>query len=217
MFKDREHAATLLARRLNFLKKEKGKDIVVVGILRGGFILAYKIAKLLSLPLSFIISRKVGSPYQPELAVGAYCQGSVFLDWEMIDRLGLEKGLLEKILEKAKREAKKKESLFSSFSKIDLRGKRVVLVDDGVATGATVKACIQAIRKIKVKEIILAVPVIAYDTLKDLEKMVDKVIFVEKPRFFSAVGDFYENFSQVSDEEVLKLLHEAYRWSWQSR
>lgn len=203
MFKDRIEAGKLLAKKLSQYKSE---DAVVLGIPRGGMPVAFVISKKLNLPLSLVVTRKIGAPVQKELAIGAVGPGGVkVFDQALIKRLRVDQEYIEKRVEVEKRELKKRIKKFGE-KKINLEDKVAILVDDGIATGATVEAAIKYLRKKKADKIILAVPVSPKDSLDKLGKLVDKVVVLNTPLEFYAVGQFYRDFPQVSDEEVVQLL-----------
>jgi len=209
VFENRQSAGVLLARLLLHYKRRK--DVLVLGIPRGGVVTAKAVAEILNLPLDIVVARKIGAPGQEELAIGAVShEGVLFLDKEFIKRLKVSKDYIRKQIDLKKKEV---EERIIKFRKSDdftnLRGKTVILIDDGIATGSTIKSCIIFLRKKKVKKIILATPVIPEDTCRDLLSLVDEFYFLEMPQVFHAVGQFYREFPQVSDEEVIELLHET--------
>lgn len=208
-FHDRQEAGRQLAKALAFLQGQK--DVVVLAIPRGGVVVGHEVAKALGAPLDVYITRKIGAPYNPELALGAVASdGTVFLDEALIQQMGVPESFVEREKEHQRKEIERRmEKYRGSRPPIDLAGKTVVLVDDGVATGATTLATIQALRKHEVKWLILAIPVAPPDTVARLEKEVDQLICLLTPEFFWAVGAFYQVFDQTSDEEVIRLLHSA--------
>lgn len=199
MFYDREDAGEQLASSL--FGKKYIKDAIVVAIPRGGVVVAKKISQMLSLPLFAIIVKKITSPGDPELAVGATSDGSVF--WDESFRLSPEEK--KDLLRDTRRqiEQRRKELNLKSFN---TKGKTVILVDDGVATGATAIVSALALREQKTKKIILATPVISYTTKKKMEKYFDEIVSVVVPETLFAVGQFYKNFSEVTFGEVRGLL-----------
>lgn len=200
MFYDREDAGEQLASSL--ANKPYLKNSIVVGIPRGGIVVAKKVSQALSLPLFAMIVKKIASPNDPELAVGATSDGSVF--WDKSFKLPPEeKNRLLKDT-RAKIMERRRELNLKPFNP---EGKNVILVDDGVATGATVIASSLALKSLKAKKIILATPVVSRNTKKDIEKYFDEIISVVVPESLFAVGQFYKNFSEVSFDEVRKLLN----------
>lgn len=200
-FKDREQAGEYLADALH--RFENDPNSLVLAIPRGGIVPAYVIAMKLNLPLDILMVKKLGHPLNPELAIGA-----VSLD-ELIVLNGYSEQDAYIQDEVIKVRAKIKEQLHY-FRKNDvplkLRGKKVIIVDDGIATGLTLSLGIQLVRKSGASEIIIAVPVAAKDSLSQLEKLVDQSICLYQPEDFNAVGTYYENFDQVENETVRSLL-----------
>lgn len=218
MFKNREEAGMLLADKLSSYKNRS--DTVVLAIPRGGVVVGNQIAKNLSLPLSVVVVKKLGAPGNPELAIGAAASSGVkYIDWDLTLRSGVEQDYLDSELAAKKREIEEREKKF--LKRLNLRRgstsledkKIIILVDDGVATGATVMAAIKYIKQLAIRQladkqltIILAVPVVAKDTYGRLQLEVEKIIALEVVQTFGAVGQFYSEFPQITDEEVIKLL-----------
>lgn len=210
IFKDRQSAGKLLAKRLGHLSSDRGT--IVLGIPRGGVVVAYEVAKQLHLPLDIIVTRKISHPNQPELALGAVdADGEVIWDREMIDDLGLMIDDLKGIVEDEVEEIRRREEIYRQGRKrLDITGKAVILVDDGIATGATTLAAIRFLKRHQVKKIILAVPVASKEAVERVIREIGEmgeIIVLEKPGYFHAVGQFYQNFLPVSDEEVVKYLN----------
>ncbi len=208
LFRDRHEAGKLLAQKLMDLKGNP--DAIVLGIPRGGVVVAYEVAKALGLPLDVFIARKIGAPGNPELAIGAVASdGTVILDEFSINFMGVPRQYIEKEIERQKEEIRKRLLAYRGGREgYSLQGKIVILVDDGVATGATTIASLRAIRASNPSQTILAVPVAPPDTVEKLRREADKVICLYTPSPFWAVGAFYLNFEQTSDEEVQALLAE---------
>lgn len=206
LFEDREDAGEQLASQLQAYKN--CPDTVVLGLARGGVVVAHAVAKLLSLPLDAFVVRKIGAPDNPELAIGAVDEtGHTLLNEPLIQALGITPPQLETEISMQKELAKKRASLYRSHRKnLPLAGKDVILIDDGIATGATVEAAIQTLRAQKVKTVILAIPVAAPDSLAALTEKVDRVVSLYTPSNFQAVGQFYKTFEQTTDDEVIRLL-----------
>ncbi|MCH7541389.1 phosphoribosyltransferase [Patescibacteria group bacterium] len=205
-FESRKGAGRLLADRL----KKYGKDCLVLAIPRGGVVIGAEIARALSCTLDVIIIRKLGAPGNPELAIGATTsRGGKVLDQKLIDKLQATSEYVNSELEKQILEAKRRESLYTKEKKLDLLGKTVILVDDGIATGATVEAAIHAVREEAPTKVILAIPVAPSQTVERLRIQVDELVVLSTPEQFWAIGEFYDDFPQVSDEEVLKILQET--------
>lgn len=206
MFESRQDAAQLLTVKL--LKAVKDKDIVVLALAKGAVPMGKIIADYFSCPFDTIVCKKIGAPLNNELAIGAVApKNIIYWNKDVLKRIGLSRNTLKKLkLEKEGERKKLEKKLRSGKASIEIKNKTVVLIDDGVATGATVMAALLSLKKQKANKIILAVPVIAKDTFKDLRKSFDKIITLKKADNFYAVGQFYRNFKQVTDEEVTKIL-----------
>lgn len=207
-FRDRVDAGRQLAIHLSFLKKSKS---LVLALPRGGVVIGYEVAKRLHLKLNVLIVRKIGHPNNPELGIGAITEISKpYLDREMLSITGLQEGDFKESITGEQAELKrrlKKYRMGKSLS--DLAGKSIILVDDGIATGVTSLASIYALRQVKVNKIILAVPVCASDTADKLKKLVDEFVCLIITSHLGAIGNFYDNFSQVDDQEVVTLLRKS--------
>lgn len=206
-FEDRADAGRRLGEKL----RERNLDIdIALAIPRGGLPLGRAVADALSVPLDIAVAQKMGAPDNPEFAIGAVAaDGSVWLNDDAIDGRGVSREYVERTREETAAAARRKaEAYRGSRPPPDLHDKRVCLVDDGVATGATVRACIRCIRADDPASIVLAVPVGSPRTITELESLVDAVVCLETPSSFRAVGQFYERFEQVSDEEAQSYLAE---------
>lgn len=205
VFEDRREAGKLLAGKL---EKYKDKDVVVLGIPRGGVPVAAEVAKALKAPLDVVVARKLGAPGNPELAIGAIdSQGNTFLHEELVARLGVDKAYLERVKREEREEAKRREEAFRGEKlPLSLEDKTVIVVDDGIATGATTLAAVRSVRARNPKKVVLAVPVASSDSAGMLKAAVDQLVVLSVPYFFAAVGQFYRKFEQASDEEVKKIL-----------
>lgn len=205
-FRDRREAGQLLAAELEFLKGKQ--DVIVLGIPRGGVVVAYEVAQAIGAPLDVYITRKIGAPYNPELAIGAVASdGGVLLDHGLVQQLGVPESYIEAETERQRQEIERRAKEYrSDRPPLALAGKTVVVVDDGVATGATTMATLRALKKQEPQELILAIPVGPPDTVKELGKEADQVICLRTPRLFWAVGAFYTVFDQTPDEEVKRLM-----------
>ncbi|MEW6066850.1 MAG: phosphoribosyltransferase [Nitrospirota bacterium] len=205
-YKDRKDAGIFLCSLLTPYKNKK--DIMVLALPRGGVVVGYEIAKALNCPFDIIIVRKIGFPDNPELAIGAISEtGIVVLNEGIISTYGISEGYIEKEITNQKKEILRRIDLYRRGKGISpLDGKIIILVDDGVATGATIKAAISTLKKEKISRLIVALPVSPEDTAEDIKKMVDEFICPEIPEWFMAVGNYYEDFTQVSDEEVVEIL-----------
>lgn len=203
MFKDRQEAGQKLALKLE--KIIKGEDFVVVALLRGGIILGKKIADYFKIPLLPLAVKKIGAPLNPELAIGAVAfDKTYYFHKDIIKDLCIDKDYMKNSLEVKGQEAQSLQKRFKD--KISLKDKRVVIVDDGVATGTTAICASIYARKEKAKEIILATPVIAKDSLKNIKIYFDRIVSLKIEDGLTSVSQFYKHFPQVIDEEVIAIL-----------
>jgi predicted phosphoribosyltransferase len=214
VYKDRRDAAEFLAQKLD---KKYGDSInrenaIILAIPRGGVITGDVIAERLGVSLDVLVSRKVGSPFNPELAVGAVMHdGSFFPNEDIINMLDLPRTYLDEQIAIQKREIERRLLKFRGSRDYQLVGKFVILVDDGIATGATVFAAINWLRSQKIRKLIVAVPVGPRDTITKLKTVADDVIVLQAPFLFEAVGEFYEDFSQVIDDDVVVTMRKYTR------
>lgn len=210
MFRDRTDAGRRLAP---LLERFGDSNPVVVGLPRGGVVVAAEVAAHLHAPLDLLVVRKLGAPQQPELAIGAVVDGggpSVFLDTGLIQRLGVQERYVEEEVRQQVQEIHRRECAYrGGRPAVPLQGRTVLMIDDGVATGATTRVALRAIRGQEPERLILAVPVGSPETLDALAADADEVIAVERPEDFRAVGQFYERFDQTEDKEVIRLLEAA--------
>ena len=206
-FADRHDAGRHLADRLGHYKDRS--DVVVLALPRGGVPVASEVARALAVPLDVFLVRKLGVPGHRELAMGAIASGGVrvlnsdVINWYRIPQSAIEAVALEELVELERRER-----AYRAGRPADLRGRVVILVDDGLATGSTMKAAVQAVRAHAPTRIVVAVPVAAADTCRELESVADEVVCARTPEPFSAVGLWYDDFSQTTDAEVRDLLRE---------
>jgi predicted phosphoribosyltransferase len=208
-YKDRRDAGRKLAGDLAEYKQSD--SVIVLAIPRGGVILGYEVAMALNAPLDVIIPRKIGAPGNPELAVGAVTEdGARVLNEEIVNMLGISKNYLEEITEREIAEIRRRALIYrEGRSSPNLEHKTVIIVDDGLATGATMKAAIKSVRERKASRIVVAVPVAPPDTIRQLSKQADKTVCPVVYEPFYAIGQFYTDFDQVSDEEVVQLLRKT--------
>ncbi len=208
-FPNRAEAGRLLAEKLeNYASRS---DVVVLGLPRGGVPVAYEVAQRLGAPLDVFVVRKLGVPGFEELAAGAIASGGVrVLNEDVVRALPNADQLIESVTEKETVELERREQTYRDGRPApELRDRVVILVDDGLATGATMRAAVAALRQRGVAKIVVAAPVGAPDTCRELEQEADETICAIAPEFFQAVGQYYEDFSQTSDEEVRELLLRA--------
>lgn len=202
MIRNREEAAQLLAERL---QKYTGEQGVVLAIPRGGVPVAAPIAKKLGMPLEVTVSKKIGHPLNPEFAIGAVSMDSVSYS----PRPDVPEQYIRQEVERIRESLKQKYSLFMGKRQhIPLQDRVVIIVDDGIATGRTLEATVELVRKEHPRKIVVAVPVAPPEAATRFSKMVDDFVCLLTPPFFQAVGQFYVQFSQTSDEEVIQLLEE---------
>jgi putative phosphoribosyl transferase len=206
LFQDRREAGQALARELSSYKGNS--NLIVLGIPRGGVVVGHEIAKALGAPIDVYITRKIGAPHNPELAIGAVASdGTLIIDQQLVRRLGVEQDYIEEESRRQKDEISRRLSEYrGNRPSPQLAGKIVILVDDGVATGATTLVTIRAIKAQDPSELVLAVPVGPRDSIESLRQEVDKLICLHAPEIFWAVGAFYNVFDQTSDAEVKALL-----------
>ena len=203
-FENRVDAGRQLASALQSVSK----SAIVLAIPRGGLVVGFEVAKALSVPLDIVITRKIGAPDNPELAIGAVAEdGTAILDDGLVRMLQVSKGYISEEVEKQKMEIKRRLLRYRGDMPYPiLEDREVIVVDDGVATGSTLKAAIMSIRKKRAKTIIVAVPVGPLNTVNELKRIVDNLVCLQTPEPFYAIGEFYDDFEQTEDEEVIKLL-----------
>lgn len=207
-FMDRTDAGRALARSLDQLR---GTDLVVLGLPRGGVPVAYEIARALGAPLDVIVVRKLGVPYQPELAMGAIGEGGIRVsNDEVIMRGGITAQEIAAVEQRERADLVQQAQRFrAGRQNVDVAGRTAVIVDDGIATGSTAAAACQVATKMGATQVIIAVPVGAPESIRSLQVVCDEVVCLYAPEYFMAVGTFYDNFRHVSDAEVTDLLARA--------
>lgn len=204
VFRDRRDAGRKLAKELH--RYADVQDVVVLGLPRGGVPVAYEVAAALHAPLDVLVVRKLGYPAHEELALGAIAPGgTVVFDPDLI--IGLTKSQLDGIVRRELAELQRRESAYRCVREAQpIQGKTVILVDDGLATGASMHAAVRSIRRLGAKRIVVAVPVSSQDAIDSLRQEADEVMAARTPAPFYAVGLYYDDFTQTSDEEVKSLL-----------
>lgn len=205
MFRDRKDAGEELAKKLLAYKTE---NTLVLALPRGGVPLGYEVAKSLQAPLDIFVVRKIGHPHSPEYAVGAVDdEGNTLFNEREVS--GIDKQWLTKEIEKERKEALRRSVAYRSREKIEIAGKNIIVVDDGAATGLTLRLAIKSLRSKKPERIIVALPVAPVEVVEMLAREVDEVVVLKIPEeFIGSVGYYYDNFNQVEDKEVIRLLGE---------
>lgn len=208
-FNDRRQAGSALAARLQHYKDRD--DVVVLALPRGGVPVGYEVARMLRAPLDVFLVRKLGVPVHPELAMGAIASGGVrVLNDDVVGWYGIPPAVIDAVARDEQAELERREQAYrSGRTPVDLRGRIVLLVDDGLATGSTMKAAVRAVRAHEPSRIVVAVPVGAPDTCRELADVADEIVCARSPEHFSAVGQWYRDFSQTTDAEVRELLHDS--------
>lgn len=209
MFLDRRAAGLALAKHLR--QYSGRKDVIVLGLPRGGVPVAYEVALALNALLDVLVVRKLGLPSQPELAMGAIASGdAIYINQELMRLVQVRQEQFDEVLAHEKTELRRRELLYREGKPpLKLRDRMVIVVDDGMATGATMLAAVHALRTLAPAQLIVAVPVASVDSTQILGKLVDQFVCVESPRDFRGVGQFYREFGQTSDAEVRALLSQA--------
>ncbi len=206
-FKNRSEAGRFLAQ--NLAEYTNNPNVVVLALPRGGVPVAFEVAKALNAPLDIFVVRKLGVPGYDELAMGAIASGGIrVLNSRVLDYLDIPDEMIERVAAREKRELERRERLYRGMRPtIDVRGRTVIIVDDGMATGSTMRAAVRALRQQKPEKIIVAVPVGARETCESFAKEVDTMcVCAITPEPFDGVGLWYRNFEQTSDEQVKQLL-----------
>lgn len=209
IFKDRVDAGQKLAKAL---EKYKGrKETLVLALPRGGVVVGFEVARILNLPLDLVIPRKIGAPSNPEFAIGAITEeGEGIFNKEVIRNYGISEEYINKTVEEEKKEAQRRLKTYrGDRPSLNLIGKTVIIVDDGIATGLTMRAAIKSVKNRDPEKIVVAVPCAAKDSVEQIKKEVDEVVCLHTPIFFGAVGAFYQSFDQTTDEEVINLMKKS--------
>jgi predicted phosphoribosyltransferase len=206
IFQNRAEAGQKLAEKLG--KYAESENTMIIALPRGGVVVGYEVARALNLPLDIVVPRKIGAPGNPEFSIGAITEtGEMILNEEVF---GISEDYLKNEAEKEKREAGRRLKLYrGDRPPLDLKNKTVIIVDDGLATGLTMRAAIASVKKMKAKKIIVAVPITPPEAVELIKKEADEIIYLEAPLLFGAVGAFYKEFGQTTDEEVIELLKKS--------
>jgi putative phosphoribosyl transferase len=209
MFLDRVDAGRQLAQRLT---QYAGRDdVIVLGIPRGGVPVAFEVAQALHAPLDILLVRKLGTPGEKELAMGAIASGGVrILNESVIRDLGISDAELQAVLAEQETELKRREELFRGVRRpVSVQGKIAIVVDDGIATGSSMLAAIEALRSLQPKKVVVATPVAPPHAEARMKAAADEFVCVSTPEWFFAIGEFYGSFPQTEDDEVRDLLNRA--------
>ena len=213
-FADRTEAGRRLAERLMRLKDQ---EPVVLALPRGGVPVAFEVAKALQAPLDLVLVRKIGAPFQPELAIGAVVDGErpeLVINRDVVDEYRIPESYLENERRRQLDEIeRRRERYLAGRPRAPVRDRTAIVIDDGIATGATMEAALLATRRAGPRRLVLAVPVAPPDTLERLRPEVDEVVCLAVPAFLGAIGSFYRDFRQLDDDEVIELLQQAGQWT----
>jgi predicted phosphoribosyltransferase len=209
LFKNRSDAGRQLAAALQPLSLQEG---IVIGLPRGGVVIAAEIARILNLPLDIIIPRKIGAPFNNELAIGALVEDTVLLNDDLISAYRIDPAYVQREIAKEKIEAARRLALYRQGKppKI-LKNKTVIVVDDGIATGATMRASLKYLKLNHPKRLIIAIPVAPQESVQQLKNEGFEIVCLYTPASFFAVGQFYEDFPQTTDEEVIQLMEKLWK------
>jgi putative phosphoribosyl transferase len=216
-FRDRRHAGRVLAEKLETYARRA--DVLVLGLPRGGVPVAFEVATALRAPLDVFLVRKLGVPGYEELAMGAIAPGGIrFINWDTVEAVGVTKAAIERVTRREEVELQRRERLYrgdaSRLSMTDrIAGRVVILVDDGLATGSTMRVAVTAVREQRPARVVVAVPVGALQTCRELATIADDVVCAGTPERLHSVGGWYDDFSQTTDAEVRELLEAAARQS----
>jgi predicted phosphoribosyltransferase len=208
-FRDRRHAGEVLGEVLSGYEGLAG--VIVLGLPRGGVPVGFEVARRIGAPLDVFVVRKLGVPWHEELAMGAIASGGVMVtDPRIVQMARVDDAQLRRVIERETAELARREHAFRGVRPpLDVRGKTVILVDDGLATGSTMKAAVRGLRLLHPERLVVAVPVAAPDSCRDIGELVDEIVCVSRPERLQAVGLWYDDFSPTTDEEVRMLLEAA--------
>ena len=210
IFADRTDAGRQLASALERFKSAKP---VVLALPRGGVPVAYEVAKALDAPLDLVLVRKIGTPWQPELAIAAVVDGGrpeTVVNQDIVDQLNIPTGYIEgQAAVELEEIERRRQRYLADRPRVDVAGRTAIVIDDGIATGATMEAALHATRRAVPKRLVLAVPVAPPETIERLRAEVDEIVCLQSPKLFGAIGLFYAEFHQLSDDEVVGLLQHA--------
>jgi len=209
LFRDRRHAGRQLAAKLEQYANQP--NVVVLALPRGGVPVSYEVARALHAPLDVFLVRKLGVPWQPELAMGAIASGGAqVLNTDIVRALELPGYVIEQTAAQERQELERREQAYrQGRPEPDVRGKTVILVDDGLATGASMRAAVLALRQLGPARIVVAVPTAAQETCDAFRDIADEIVCAQTPEPFLAVGAWYDDFTQTTDDEVRELLNDA--------
>jgi predicted phosphoribosyltransferase len=205
IFKDRHEAGQRLAEKLKEYKNKK--DIIVLGIPRGGVEVAFEVAKRLKATLNIVVTKKIGHPFEAEFAIGAVSPGNYIVDEKYGDEAG--KDYIKNTVKEMNKEIKRRYRAYTKGKMPEIKNKIIIVVDDGLATGFTMLAAIKYARSKNPKKLIVAIPVAAQDSFEKVKEASDEIICLHIPSFFGAVGSFYREFMQLEDREVKSYLEES--------
>jgi putative phosphoribosyl transferase len=213
-FENRSHAGQLLAHQLReYINRP---EVVVLALPRGGVLVAYEIAKVLNAPLDIMVVRKLGVPGQEELAMGAIASGGIrVLNMPIVRALHLSEEVITGVVATEEQELIRREELYrSKLPPLEVQGRTVILVDDGLATGTSMRVAVAALRQRHPAKLIIAVPVAPLETWLDFENVADQIVCLLTPESFFGIGEWYHDFRQTSDAEVCALLKQAAKRNW---
>jgi len=206
-FKDRQEAGIRLS---SLFQERKYKGFIVLALPRGGVPVGFEIARQLNAPLEVLVARKIAIPQQPEYGLGAISElNTIIFDKERIAKEKISKKKLKDIVKKEKYELKRRINLYRKNKKINIKNKKVIIVDDGLATGVTARAASLAAKKMGARKIIFAAPVCATESMLELAKHVEEAICLLNEKHLGSIGRYYQNFEQISDEEVIAILRKT--------